>query len=253
MREPISLDAASLVALRDLIKDEVAAAVRSPAPKARKHAPPSEREGELLEIIRQLKDTIRDLRQELRDARSLRRDGDSPSRPTPSSPSPYSPSGEQKASYAAGLKSNPKPRKSQVVVQSIPPQGDPIQLVAAETAKLVSKYGCTVVQGRANYTDNDKKALGVKQIAARKKVSDWPVAEHSDIFRRVLLVGQTMHDAHAVAVQAMDKHAQTESVSALILSTTAPEEMCRSLAFWDRLVAVAMACGSLHATHESSS
>ena len=51
MPEPISLDVASLAALRDLIKDEVAATVRSPAPKARERAPPSEREGDLLEII----------------------------------------------------------------------------------------------------------------------------------------------------------------------------------------------------------
>ena len=107
-----------------------------------------------------------------------------------------------------------------MVVQSIPPQEDPIQPVAAETAKLVSKYACTVVQGCANHTDDDKKAVGVKQLAAGKKVSYRPVAEHLDIFRRVLLIGQTVHDAHAIVVQAMDKHAQTESVSALILSTT---------------------------------
>ena len=44
--------------------------------------------------------------------------------------------------------------------------------MAAENAKLVSKYACTVVQGRANYSDHNKKALGVKQIAAGKKVSD---------------------------------------------------------------------------------
>ena len=172
MPKPISLHAASLAALRDPIKDEVAAAVRSPAPKARERAPPLERKGELLEIISQPKDTIRDLRQELEEARSLRRDGDSPSRPTPSSPSPYSPSGEQKASYAAALKSNPKPGKSQRRTTREPH-------TASGGGKLVSKYACIVVQGRANYTDDDKKALGMKQIAAGKKVSNWPVAKHS--------------------------------------------------------------------------
>ena len=57
----ISLDAASLAGLRDVIKLELPSALSPTAAKAPQQARALEREGELKEIIKQLKDTIKDL------------------------------------------------------------------------------------------------------------------------------------------------------------------------------------------------
>ena len=47
-------------------------------------------------------------------------------------------------------------------MQSIPQQADPVEPVAADTARLVQKHSCTVVQGRMSCEDDDKKSVGAK-------------------------------------------------------------------------------------------
>ena len=60
---------------------------------------------------------------------------------------------------------------------------------------------------------------GPCELHRRRQAPSTQHTAHPDTIRNVLLVGHTVHDAHAITVQAMDKHAQTDSISALILSS----------------------------------
>ena len=74
--------------------------------------------------------------------------------------------------------------------------------------EIWGKYGFTAVQGRRIYQGEHKTALkSLQQIGANKPVHDWKVTEATaKAFKHVLLVGQPLAEAHAIATQALMKY-----------------------------------------------
>ena len=176
----------------------------------------STKEDELLKTIQQLNETIRGLREELAAAK---RGGGMQSQQQQSSPG----STTRKATYAEGLASRKASIKSTVAVQALPTQGAPVQPVASAVSKMLRKHKCTSVFPLENYSEEERKTEHIKQVKARRKVTDWPTKDAAD-FKHVLLVGHSVHEAHAIDTQALGSHECSHSMSAALLATGATRQ-----------------------------
>ena len=193
---------------------EALAAAIAPLLSGKKDLPPpakatTAREEELLGVIRELRGTVRELRAALQAAGG---------KSVP--PKEQTVVDEQQSPYRAALTRRMK-TQSRLVVQDVPDLGEPLQPTATAVHEIEGKHGFTAVQGRRIYQGEHKTALkSLQQIGANKPVHDWKVTEATaKAFEHVLLVGQPLAEAHAIAAQALTKYDSIQSVSAHVLAT----------------------------------
>ena len=203
-----------LEALRKPELLEALAAAIAPLLSGKKDLPPpakttTAREEELLGVIRELRGTIRELRAALQAAGG---------KSVP--PKEQTVVDEQQSPYRAALTRRMK-TQSRLVVQDVPDLGEPLQPTATAVHAIEGKHGFSAVQGRRIYQGEHKTALkSLQQIGANKPVHDWKVREATaKAFEHVLLVGQPLAEAHAIAAQALTKYDSIQSVSARVLAT----------------------------------
>ena len=202
--EALAAALAPLLSGRSSPKPKPTASVAAATPAA------TTREEELLGIIRELRGTVKDLRAALQAAGGTL---------TPSKAQANA-AKDETPSYREALQRRMK-TQSRLVVQDVPDLGEPLQPTATAVHEIEGKYGFTAVQGRRIYQGEHKTALkSLQQIGANKPVNDWKVTEATaKAFEHVLLVGQPLAEAHAIATQALMKYDSIQSVSAHVLAT----------------------------------